>query len=348
MILEAIGDGAGVRAVIELKGVRDAVLVEHFVQLDGIHAQSILIAYINGDGMVLAQISDVLIDERERRIGRPLGENVVLHNSVFRRQIKIQRRILWVGRPGGGGGKLRALEESELGGILGRLHRGELFLQLQVGRPGGTRRKAAWAHNVHAAENIGMLHADARGAVPSHRVTYQPAARAVGKRAVMRVNVGDKIVGDEVLKIARRDRTRVHGAVVHGLGVGQNHDHLLRALRESPFDGLRHVDLVSPLLRADRVTVQRINHRIAALLVLLVAGRQEDNDVAVHSVSLQIAFQSLSVNLDVFDRYRLCARNRRRNDRLHLRHKRWPHGNGYCKCDFTIQFLDCHACTLYE
>src|ERR1017187_7463938 len=88
VILEAIGDGARVRAVIELKGVRDAVLVEHFVQLDGIRAQSILIAYINGDGMILAQISDVLIDKRERRIGRPLGENVVLHNSVFRRQIK--------------------------------------------------------------------------------------------------------------------------------------------------------------------------------------------------------------------------------------------------------------------
>src|ERR1017187_4625781 len=66
VVLEAIGDGAGVRAVIELKSVRDAVLVEHFVQLDGIHAQSILIAYINGDGMILAQISDVLIYERER------------------------------------------------------------------------------------------------------------------------------------------------------------------------------------------------------------------------------------------------------------------------------------------
>jgi hypothetical protein len=56
------------------------------------------------------------------------------------------------------------------------------------------------------------------------------------------------------------------GAVVHGLGIGQNHDHLLRALREPAFNGLRHVDLVSPLLRADRVAVQRINHRIAGCL----------------------------------------------------------------------------------
>ena len=78
VILEAVGDGAGMRAGVDFKAVRDAVGVEYVVQLDGVEAQAILVADIHGDGAVLAQISDVLIDEGQRRVGRPLGENVRL------------------------------------------------------------------------------------------------------------------------------------------------------------------------------------------------------------------------------------------------------------------------------
>src|SRR6185437_10493122 len=122
--------------------------------------------------------------------------------------------------------------------------------------------------------------ADARGAVAAHGVADDSAAGAVGNGAVVRVDVGDQVVGDELFKIAGGDRTRVHGAVVHGLGVGQDDDHLFRALGEGAFDGLGHVDFVRPLLGANGVAVQRIDHGIAAVLVPGVAGRQEHKDIA--------------------------------------------------------------------
>ena len=137
----------------------------------------------------------------------------------------------------------------------------------------------------------GVLHADAAGAVAAHGMAHQAAAGPLGDRAVVRVDVGHHVVRDEVLEIACRHRTRIHRAVVHGLRIGQHHDHLLRALRECALDGLRHVDLVRPLLGADRITVQRIDHRVAPGLLSGIAGRQEDDHVAVHGVAFQIAFQ---------------------------------------------------------
>ena len=64
MILKSIRHRAGVRARIDLKAVRDAILVEDLVQLAGIDAQAVLIAHVDGDGAILPQIADVLIDER--------------------------------------------------------------------------------------------------------------------------------------------------------------------------------------------------------------------------------------------------------------------------------------------
>ena len=46
---------------------------------------------------------------------------------------------------------------------------------------------------------------------------------------------------------------------------------------ERALDGLRHVDLVRPLLRPDRIAVQCVHDGIAAVLVLAVAGGQEDD-----------------------------------------------------------------------
>ena len=66
------------------------------------------------------------------------------------------------------------------------------------------------------------------------------------------------------------------------------------------------------------VAVQRVDDGIAALLVLLVAGRQEDNHIAIDGVAFQIAFQSCAVNLDVLHRDGLCARHDGGNVGLHL------------------------------
>src|SRR6185437_12525107 len=68
VVLKPVRHRAGVRAGINLEGVRDAVLVEHIMQLRGVRSQPVLIAHVDPDGFVLPQISDVLIDERQRRI----------------------------------------------------------------------------------------------------------------------------------------------------------------------------------------------------------------------------------------------------------------------------------------
>ena len=122
-----------------------------------------------------------------------------------------------------------------------------------------------------------------------------------------------------LFEIAGGRGARIHRAVVDGLRVGQHHDHLLRALCEGALDGLRHVDLVGPLLGANRVAVQRVDHRVAARVLFGIAGRQKDNRVAVDGFALQIALKSSTVNPDVLHRHRLCARDHRRYDGLHLR-----------------------------
>ena len=125
VILKTIRHGAGVRARIDLEAVGDSVFIEDVMQLAGIGAQAILVAHVHGDGTVLAEIADVLIDEGQGRIGRPLRQHIRLRHAIFRRQIEIERRILRVGRPGRRAGELGAREERQLGRILRRLHRCE-------------------------------------------------------------------------------------------------------------------------------------------------------------------------------------------------------------------------------
>ena len=63
MVLEAVGDCADMRAGIDFKCIRDPVAIEDGVELACVDAQAILIAYVHGDGSVLLEISDVLIDK---------------------------------------------------------------------------------------------------------------------------------------------------------------------------------------------------------------------------------------------------------------------------------------------
>ena len=86
------------------------------------------------------------------------------------------------------------------------------------------------------------------------------------------------------------------------------------------------MDFMAPLLGADGIAMQGIDHRVAPRFVLGVTGRQEDKHVAVHRIALQIAFQSRAVNLDVLHRYRLGVRDYRRHDRLNLSGNRGNQG----------------------
>ena len=63
----------------------------------------ILIANVHRDRPVSAQIADILIDEGERRVGRPFGKHLALTRFVSRRQIEIEWRLARIGRPCGRG-----------------------------------------------------------------------------------------------------------------------------------------------------------------------------------------------------------------------------------------------------
>src|SRR5690349_84653 len=107
-----------------------------------------------------------------------------------------------------------------------------------------------------------MLHADAGGSIPPHRMPYQ-ASRLPGRnRAIMRIHVGDHVLSDEAFKIAGRNRTRIHRSVMPRLGVRQDYDRRLGALCKSALNGLSDVDFLAPLLSSDPITVQRVDHRI--------------------------------------------------------------------------------------
>src|ERR1022692_2852573 len=70
VVLESIGDCTDMRAGVNLKAVRDPIVIEDGVQLGSIESQSVLIAHIHRDGAVLLEIADVLIDECKRGVRR--------------------------------------------------------------------------------------------------------------------------------------------------------------------------------------------------------------------------------------------------------------------------------------
>jgi hypothetical protein len=333
VVLDAVGHSAGMGAVIDLEGVGDAVTVEDVVQLTRVDPQAVLVAHIHGDGAVLAQIADVLVDEGERRIGGPFGDHIGLGHAVLGGKVKIERRILRVGRPCGCGSKLGAQTEGQAGRVRGRLHCFEGLVVGRVGWAADPRGHATWAHDIEAAEDVGMLHADAAGAIASHGMADQAAGEAVGDGAVMRVDIGDDVVGDVLLEVAGGDGTGVHRSVVHGLGVGQHYNHFFGALGERALDGLGHMNFVAPLFGSDGIAVQGIHHGIAARLVGGVAGRQEDEDVAIDGVAFEISFECGAMNFDVLDGDRLRAGYGRRHLSLDLGESCCSTGEGQGRCE---------------
>src|SRR5271165_6358483 len=94
MVLEAIGYSTGVSTGIDLEAVYDSIVIQYVMELRCVHSQPILIADVHGDAAILLQIPNVLIHESQRRVRRPLSEDVRLRRTIFHRQVKIQRRVL--------------------------------------------------------------------------------------------------------------------------------------------------------------------------------------------------------------------------------------------------------------
>jgi hypothetical protein len=53
VILKAVSNGAGVRAGIDFKAVRDPIVVHDLVQFGGVEAQAVLVTGVHGDGAIL-------------------------------------------------------------------------------------------------------------------------------------------------------------------------------------------------------------------------------------------------------------------------------------------------------
>ena len=154
-----------------------------------------------------------------------------------------------------------------------------------------------------------MLHADAGGAVAAHGMADQAAAFTAGNGAIVGIHIGHQVTGDEVLEIPGGDRRGIHRTVMHRLGIRQHHDHVFRALAIGTGDGLGHMNFLAPLLRADRIAVQRIDHRIATRRIGGIAGWQEHQHITVGGIAFQAAFQRRTMHLDVFYRHLRRAGN---------------------------------------
>jgi hypothetical protein len=74
-----------VSARIYLKGVRDSAGIKDLVQFFGAGPETVLIADINRDRTILAEIADVLVYENQRCVCDPPVQYVLLWNALLRR-----------------------------------------------------------------------------------------------------------------------------------------------------------------------------------------------------------------------------------------------------------------------
>ena len=121
VILETVGHFARVSALIDFEAVRNSVLVQQVMQLAGVRSQPVLVSHIYRYASILSETSDVLVHESQRRIRRPLREDVRLGRAVLRRQVEVKRGILGIWRPCRRGCELSARKERQIRRIFGRL-----------------------------------------------------------------------------------------------------------------------------------------------------------------------------------------------------------------------------------
>src|ERR1017187_1625927 len=109
--------------------------------------------------------------------------------------------------------------------------------------PGWRRPSSAWPASWYAIRSRSMELSESLRSDPSStfssallksicattEASRRAAARAaLGDRPVMSIYVGDDVARNVILEVPRRNGTGVHRPVVHGLRIGQHHDHFLR------------------------------------------------------------------------------------------------------------------------
>ena len=287
--------------------MRDAVGLQHVVQrADGAGNRIVHVAGIGGDGAQASQVAEILIDHRQRCVGRPLRGDQRLELAVPGWQVEEERRVLRVRRPCRRRRELRLRREI---GLLELFDGCDGFSPRRGAAPGPGvhgENHAAGAERVNAREDVGGFHPDADRAVAAHRVPGQSAALHLGDRPVVPVDVGHQILRDEAFPIARGRRRRVHAALVPRVRVGHHDDHLARAGRERLVDDLGYademLDAAEPAIIIVGVAVKEIHHRIAATRRRRITGRQIDRNVAIGRIAFEVALEGAAVHLDAFDR----------------------------------------------
>jgi hypothetical protein len=96
----------------------DAVAVQRRLQRPRLIQSRILVAHVERDAAVLPQVANVLVDERQRRVGGPFGEHGGVGLAVHQRQVEVQRRLPRIGRPRRGNRELRPPGQRQAGGVL--------------------------------------------------------------------------------------------------------------------------------------------------------------------------------------------------------------------------------------
>ena len=64
MVLKTIRDCTRVSSLVYLETVLYPVFIEDLMEFGGVHSEAVLVAHIQGDGLILSQIVDILIDKR--------------------------------------------------------------------------------------------------------------------------------------------------------------------------------------------------------------------------------------------------------------------------------------------
>src|SRR5687768_10882360 len=134
-------------------------------------------------------------------------------------------------------------------------------------------------------------------------MTGEAAAHPSRDRSVLAVDMTDEILGDETLPVAGGGRVRIHAAFMQRERARGDDDQLAETLHRSEAVGTfckvsqtRHEDVVT-----HAVAVQQVYDGVAPCLILGIARRQVDGDVAVGGVSLEIALERLAVDDDALD-----------------------------------------------
>jgi hypothetical protein len=67
------------------------------VQFAAVFFQPVSVAHVDRDRAMAAQVPDVLVDERERGVRRPLRQDIGALLAGFRRQVEEQRGLVRIG-----------------------------------------------------------------------------------------------------------------------------------------------------------------------------------------------------------------------------------------------------------